>query len=240
MNFYAFKYEKKIDFQSIEFHDSEYVQTIKKNNTYFFLHQKLYGHNYPDDWSDQETKETKRGVVNGLEQLKEQIFILINIEEQHIYSSLDSSKKTNKLIEELLQVEFKIYHRLVEIDEFESKISKLTGIVIKPQSLQQKTLFTKDLLNFDNQIIDLSEAEDFKLDINYDLKTSKRKVVKMYEKLVDEYNVGEVTFKGSNDDNLFQFNNHSIIQKIPVKLSKNGEGNIFDYKEVYELLTNQL
>ena len=62
----------------------------------------------------------------------------------------------------------------------------------------------------------------------------------MYKKLVEEYNVGEVTFKGSNDDSLFQFNRRSIVQKIPIKLSKNGEGNIFDFKEVYELLTNQL
>jgi hypothetical protein len=239
MNFYAFEYEKEIDFESKRFEDSEYVQTIK-NQKYYFIHQKLYGHNYPDDWSDEQTKETKTGVVSGLEQLKEQIFILIDIKEKHIFSSLDSSKQTNKLIEELIQIEFNIFHRLVDIEEFESKISKLTGITIKPQSLQQKNLFTKDLLNLDNQIIDLSEAEDFKLDINYDLSTSPKKVVKMYKKLVEEYNVGEVTFKGSNEDNLFQFNRQSIIQKIPIKLSKNGEGNIFDFNEVYELLTNQL
>lgn len=239
MNFYAFEYEKKIDFESIGFNDSEYVQTIK-DKKYYFLHQKLYGHNYPDDWSDEQTKETKTGVVSGLEQLKEQIFILIDIEEKHIYSSIDSAKRTNKIIEELLQIEFKIFQRLVNIEEFESKISKLTGITIKPQSLQQKNLFTKDLLNLNNQIIDLSEAEDFRLDINYNLSTKKSKVVEMYKKLVDEYNVGEVIFKGSNEDDLFQFNRQSIIQKIPIKLSKNGEGNIFDYKEVYELLTNQL
>jgi hypothetical protein len=239
MNFYAFKYEKKIDFESIGFDDSEYVQTVKKNK-YYFLHQKLYGHNYPDDWSDEQTKETKTGVASGLEQLMEQIFILIDIEEKHIYSSLDSAKRTNKIIEELLKIEFKIFQRLVNIEEFESKISKLTGITIKPQSLQQKSLFTKDLLNLNNQIIDLSEAEDFKLDINYNLSTKKTKVVEMYKKLVEEYNVGEVIFKGSNEEGLFQFNRQSIIQKIPIKLSKNGEGNIFDYKEVFELLTNQL
>ena len=239
MYFYAFKYEKKIDFESIGFDDSEYVQTVKKNK-YYFLHQKLYGHNYPDDWSDEQTKETKTGVASGLEQLMEQIFILIDIEEKHIYSSLDSAKRTNKIIEELLKIEFKIFQRLVNIEEFESKISKLTGITIKPQSLQQKSLFTKDLLNLNNQIIDLSEAEDFKLDINYNLSTKKTKVVEMYKKLVEEYNVGEVIFKGSNEEGLFQFNRQSIIQKIPIKLSKNGEGNIFDYKEVFELLTNQL
>lgn len=239
MNFYAFEYEKVIDLDSVVFDDSEYVQTIK-NNKYYFLHQKLYGHNYPDDWSDEQTKETKTGVASGLEQLKEQIFILINIEEKHIYSSIDSAKKTNKIIEELLKVEFNIFQRLVNIEEFESKISKLTGITIKPQSLQQKNLFTKDLLNLENQIIDLSEAEEFKLDINYNLNTSKNKIVKMYKKLVEEYNVGEVTFKGSNEEDLFQFNKQSIIQKIPIKLSRNGEGNIFDYNEVYELLTNQL
>ncbi len=239
MNFYTFEYEKEIDFQYIEFEDSEYVQTIK-NSKYYFLHQKLYGHNYPDDWSDEQTKETKTGVASGLEQLKEQIFILIDMEKKHIFSSLDSAKRTNKIIEELLQVEFKIFQRLVDIEEFESKISKLTGITIRPQSLQQKNLFTKDLLNVHNQIIDLSEAEDFKLEINYNLSTKKSKVVNMYKKLVEEYNVGEVTFKGSNEEDLFQFNKQSIIQKIPVKLSKNGEGNIFEYKEEYELLTNQL
>ena len=161
MNFYAFQYEKEIDFESIIFDDSEYVQTIKQKK-YFFLHQKLYGHNYPDDWSDEQKKETKTGVVNGLEQLKEQIFILIDTQEKHIFSSLESENKTNGIITTILKLEFKIFHRLVDIEEFESKISKLTGITIKPQSLQQKNLFTKDLLNFNNQIIDLSEAEDFK------------------------------------------------------------------------------
>lgn len=239
MNFYAFEYEKKIDFNSILFEDTEYVQTIL-NNKHYFLHQKLYGHNYPDDWSDEQNQETKTGVATGLEQLKEQVFILIDIRESHIYSSLDSAKKTNNIIESLLEIELDIFHRLVNIEEFESKISKLTGITIKPSSLQQKNLFTKDILNIDTQIIDLSEAEDFKLDLNYDLSSSKRRVVKMYKKLVEEYNVGEVTFKGSNEDNLFQFNRRSIVQKIPIKLSKNGEGNIFDFEEVYELLTNQL
>jgi hypothetical protein len=239
MNFYAFEYEKEIDFQSMGFEDSEYVQIIK-DSKYYFLHQKLYGHNYPDDWSDENTKETKTGLASGLEQLKEQIFILIVIEKKHIFSSLDSAKRTNRIIKELLHVEFKIFQRLVNIEEFESKISKLTGITIKTHSLRQKTLFTKDLLNHNNQIIDLSEAEDFKLDISYNLSTKKSKVVTMYNKLVDEYNVGEVTFKGSNEEDLFQFNKQSIIQKIPVKLSKNGEGNIYEYKEVYELLTNQL
>lgn len=62
----------------------------------------------------------------------------------------------------------------------------------------------------------------------------------MYKRLIEEYNIGEVTFKGSNEDNLFQFNKRSIIQKIPIQLSKNGEGNTFDYNEVFELLTNQL
>lgn len=239
MNFYTFEYEKEIDFESLRFDDSEYIQTIKNKN-YFFLHQKLYGHNYPDDWSDEQTKETKTGVVNGLEQLKEQVFILIDTKEKHIFSSLESANKTNAIIATILELEFKIFHRLVDIEEFESKISKLTGITIKPQSLQQKNFFTKDLLNFDNQVIDLSEAEDFKLDISYSLSTSKKRVVKMYKKLVEEFNVGEITFKGSNEENLFQFNRKSIIQKIPIKLTKNGEGNIFDYKEVYELLTNQL
>lgn len=239
MNFYAFEYEKEIDFESIRFDNSEYVQTIRNKN-YFFLHQKIYGHNYPDDWSDEQKRETKTGVVSGLEQLKEQNFILIDIKEKHIFSSLESANKTNKIITELLDLEFRIFHRLVNIEEFESKISKLTGITIKPQSLQQKNLFTKDLLNLDNHIIDLSVAEDFKLDINYNLSTSKKRVVKMYKKLVEEYNVGDVTFKGSNEENLFQFNRKSIIQKIPINLTKNGEGNIFDYKEVYELLTNQL
>lgn len=84
MNFYTFEYEKEIDFESIRFDDSEYIQTIKNKN-YFFLHQKLYGHNYPDDWSDEQKKETKTGVVSGLEQLKEQIFILIDTKEKHIF-----------------------------------------------------------------------------------------------------------------------------------------------------------
>lgn len=239
MNFYAFEYEKIIDFESLRFEDTEYVQIIK-NNKYCFLHQKLYGHNYPDDWSDEQTKETKIGVASGLEQLKEQIFILIDIKEKHIYSNNDSIKKTKKIIEELLKFEFKIFQRLVDIEEFESKISKLTGITIKPHSFQQKNLFMKDLLNLDNILIDLSEVEDFRLDIYYNLSSTKNKVVKMYKKLVDEYNVGEVTFNGSNEDDLFQFNKQSIIKKIPIQLSKNGKGNIFDYKEVYELLTNHL
>jgi hypothetical protein len=120
------------------------------------------------------------------------------------------------------------------------KITKLTGIIIKPQSLKQKNIFTSNILNLDTQIIDLSEAEDFKLDISYDLDTRSRKIVKMYKKLIEEYNVGEITFKGSNEDNLFQFNKRSIIQKIPIEVSKNGEGNTLDYNEVYELLTDHL
>ena len=239
MNFYAFEYEKEIDFESIRFDDTEYVQAIRNRN-YFFLHQKLYGVNYPDDWSDEQKKETKTGVATGLEQLKEQNFILIDFKEKHIFSSLDSANKTNKIITEVLNLEFTIFQRLVNIEEFDLKISKLTGITIKPQSLQQKNLFTKDLLNLDNHIIDLSEAEDFKLDIHYNLSTRKKRVVEMYKKLVEEYNVGDVTFKGSNEESLFQFNRESIIQKIPIKLTKNGEGNIFDYKEVYQLLTDQL
>lgn len=239
MNFYAFEYEKEIDFESITLDDSEYVQIIK-NEKYYFLHQKIYGNNYPDDWSDEKAQETKIGVATGLGQLKEQIFILIDLKEKHIFSSLDSAKRTNKIIQELLNVKFNIFQRLVGINEFESKITKLTGITIKPQSIKQKILFANDMLNFNNEIIDLSEAEDFKLDINYNLKSKKNRVVNMYERLVEEYNVGEVIFKGSNEEDLFQFNKHSIIQKIPVKLSKNGEGNIFDYKEVYELLINQL
>lgn len=239
MNFYAFEYEKEIDFDSVIFDDSEYIQTINNKN-YFFLHQKLYGHNYPDDWSDEQKKETKTGVVSGLEQLKEQVFILIDIKEKHIFSSLETSNKTNGIIASILGLEFKIFQRLVDIEEFESKISKLTGITIKPQSLKQKNLFAKDLLNFDNQIIDLSDAEDFKLDINYNLSIDKKKVIGMYKKLVNEFNVGDITFKGINEETLFQFNKKSIVQKIPIKLTKNGEGNIFDYKEVYELLTKQL
>ena len=39
---------------------------------------------------------------------------------------------------------------------------------------------------------------------------------------------------------LFQFNKESVIQKIPIKLSKNGEGNIFDYREVFQFLIQQL
>lgn len=239
MNFYTFEYEEKIDFDSISFDDTEYVQTIKKNH-YYFLHQKTYGHNYPDDWSDEQRKETKTGIASGLEQLKEQVFILIDLNENHIYSSLESAKRTNNIIESLLEINLNIYHRLVDIEEFESKITKLTGVIIKPQSLKQKNLFTENLLNLDTQIIDLSEAEDFKLDISYDLDTRKRKIVRMYKKLIEEYNVGEITFKGSNEDNLFQFNKRSIIQKIPIEVSKNGEGNTLDYNEVYELLTDHL
>lgn len=239
MNFYAFEYEKEVDFKSIDFVDTEYVQTIK-DDSYYFLHQKIYGHNYPDDWSDEQKQETITGVVSGLGQLKEQIFILINHQENHIYSSLESAKRTSKIIEELLDIKLLIFQRLVSIEEFESKISKLTGICIKSQSLKQKNFFTQEILNLKNQIIDLSEAETFKLDINYNLATSQRKIAKMYKKLVEEYNVGEVIFKGSNEDNLFQFNKESVVQKIPIKLPKNGEGNIFDYNEVYQLLTYQL
>lgn len=78
----------------------------------------------------------------------------------------------------MLEIDFHIFHRLVEIEEFESKITKLTGIIIKPQSLKQKNLFTESFLNLKTQIIDLSEAEDFKLDISYDLDTRKSKVEK--------------------------------------------------------------
>jgi hypothetical protein len=96
------------------------VQTIKKNQHYF-LHQKTYGQNYPDDWSDEQKKETKTGIASGLEQLKEQVFILIDQNEKHIYSSLESAKRTNSIIENLLEINLNIFHRLVEIEEFESK-----------------------------------------------------------------------------------------------------------------------
>ena len=59
-------------------------------------HQKLYGHNYPDDWSDEQKRETKTGVVGGLGQLKEQVFILIDFKENHIYSSLESDNKISR------------------------------------------------------------------------------------------------------------------------------------------------
>jgi len=239
MNFYAFEYEKQVDFELINFEDTEYVQTIK-NDSYYFLHQKLYGHNYPDDWSDEQKRETKTGVVGGLGQLKEQVFILIDFKENHIYSSLESDNKISRTIEEIINIKIPIFQRLVSIEEFETKISKLTGISIKPQSLKQKNFFTEDILNLNNQIIDLSEAEAFKLDITYNLSTNRRKIGEMYKQLVEKYNVGEVIFKGSNEDSLFQFNKESVIQKIPIKLSKNGEGNIFDYREVFQFLIQQL
>ena len=61
-------------------------------------------------------------------------------------------------------------------------------------------------------------------------------IAKMYKKMVEQYNVGEVIFKGKDKENLFQFNQQSLIQKIPINLSKTGEGNTYDFKEVFRLL----
>lgn len=65
MNFYAFEYEEKIDFGSVDFDDTEYAQSIKKDH-YYFLHQKTYGQNFADDWSDEEKKKLRPVLLMAL------------------------------------------------------------------------------------------------------------------------------------------------------------------------------
>lgn len=236
MNFFAFEYEKNINFNTVDFEDTEYVKLICESE-YLFIQKKIYSNNYHDDWSDENRKETKTGITSGFEQLKEQIFILIKQKEKYIYSNIDSVKKIRNIIKETVNVDFDIFQRLVSIEDFEEKISQLLSISIKPHSIQQRTLFTEHVLNFENDIIpDLAQAENFKLEIVYNISSKTKSIAKMYKKMVERYNVGEVIFKGRDNENLFQFNQQSLIQKIPISLSKTGEGNTYDYKEVFMLL----
>ena len=236
MNFFAFEYEKNINFKTVDFEDTEYLKLICETN-YLFIQKKIYSDNYHDDWSDENRKETKVGITTGFEQLKEQIFILIKQKEKIIYSNIDSVKKIRKIIRESVNVDIEIFQRLVSIEDFEDKISQLISISIKPHSIQQRILFAKDVLNFETDIIpDLSQAENFKLDIVYNISSKSKSIAKMYKKMVEQYNVGEVIFKGSDKENLFQFNQQSLIHKIPICLSKTGDGNTYEFKEVFRLL----
>lgn len=236
MNFFAFEYEKNINFKIDNFEDTEYLKLICEAD-FLFIQKKIYSDNYHDDWSDENSKETKVGITSGFEQLKEQIFILIKQNEKFIYSNIDSVKKIKNIIKEAADVEIEIFQRLVSIEDFEEKISQLLSISIRPHSIQQRTLFSKNVLNFETDVIpDLSQAENFKLEIIYNIASKSKSIAKMYKKMVEQYNVGEVIFKGKDKENLFQFNQQSLIQKIPINLSKTGEGNTYDFKEVFRLL----
>ena len=235
MNFFAFEFEKPVNVDTLVFSETEDVKFIQDEDG-FFVQKKYYSSNYHDDWRSKSSEETQTGYASEFDQLKEQVFIYVDVSFKHIYSNIEYKSRIQSIIFKELGIDIPIFHKLVSIEDFEDRISALTSISIKSNSLQQKALFTEDFLNIDSEIIDLSEVEEFKLDLSYKLSKKKGGIVKMYKQLIEKYNVSEIVFKGVDEDNLFQFNAKSIIHKIPVNLAKNGEGKIFDYKEVYGFL----
>ncbi len=241
MNFSTFLYEEKgifpVDLKDPRLkliQENQFIKLIQENN-YLFICEEIYSDNYPDQWVDQ--KENKKvGMTMPHKQLQEQLFVFIDTKGKNVYSNKDNKNKISELLKIIFNKDIRISQRLVSIEEFERKISKLLKITIKTRSMKLKHVF-EVLWNTNNGIIpDLDAAENITLDISYRLSSKDKEISKMYKKIASFCDVDELIFEGSDKENIFIFNKDSLKHKIPIKVKKTGEGNVYDCKEVFELL----
>ena len=225
MKFNIFEYREDINYQKNN--DNVIIE-----GDYIFIHEEKYSNKFPNKFKDGQGNEAE---TDYPEQLKNQVFILINQDDKSIYSYEASLKNTEKLIKEYLNIDLHIYLRFGGgIDKFIEKLECLNKITIKGSGVLKLPILKK--LLEENE--DLSKFDEVKIELSYK-QQQKWFNSNTYNKLT-QYDISDLTLEGEGDNNIISFNKDKILEHFYLQNINKNENNIYNKDDVFKCLKKEL